>query len=152
MKIFEISERPDLLPYAIEYFWGCWGNETNFKFYEDCIKHSLSKEKPIPKFYILLQDNNIIGSYALLANDIISRQDLMPWFACLHVNEDKRNNGIGKMLIEHGLREAAEKGFPMLYLSTDLEGFYEKKGWSFFADGYGVRGGYNKIYSKQTLM
>lgn len=150
MKIIELSERPDLLKAAVQYFWTCWGNETNFIFYEDCILHSLKPEKSLPKFYVLLEDDKIIGSYALLTNDIISRQDLMPWFACLFVNEDKRNEGLSELLLAHGLKEANLKGFPMLYLCTDLEGFYEKKGWIFFGDGYGVSGGYNKIYAKQT--
>ena len=136
MKIIELSERPDLLKAAVLYFWTCWGNETNFIFYEDGI--------------MLIQDKDETGSYALLTNDIISRQDLMPWFACLFVNEDKRNEGLSELLLAHGLKEANLKGFPMLYLSTDLEGFYEKKGWIFFGDGYGVSGGYNKIYAKQT--
>jgi hypothetical protein len=150
MKIIELSERPVLLKEAVQNFWTCWGNETNFIFYEDCIIHALKPENSLPKFYVLLEENKIIGSYALLTNDIISRQDLMPWFACLFVNEDKRNIGLGELLLTHGPKEANLKGFSMLYLSTDLEGFYEKKGWILFGDGCGVSGGYNKIYAKQT--
>ena len=87
MKIFELSEKSEKTEKAIEYFWKCWGNDSNLKFYDDCIRNSLNKEKAIPKFYIGIESDEIIGSYALLTNDIISRQDLMPWFACLFVNE-----------------------------------------------------------------
>ena len=150
MEIFEVSQRKDLLEKAIQYFWKCWGSERNLSFYKDCIEHSLDKEKLLPKFYLLLDDEQIIGSYALLVNDIISRQDLMPWFACLYVNETHRNNGLAEKLLEHALQEANRKGFDHLYLSTDLVNFYEKKGWKVFTQGYNVFGDAFNIYSKST--
>jgi predicted acetyltransferase len=97
----------------------------------------------------MLDNDEIIGSYAILTNDIISRQDLIPWFACLFVNENYRNQGLAEELIRHGLKESQKKGFNTLYLSTDLNGFYEKKGWNYNSKGYGVSGDEIKIYSKE---
>lgn len=148
MEIIEISRRKDLLDKAVEYFWRCWGNENNFKFYQNCIQNSLDANVPLPKFYIVLENNEIIASYALLTNDIISRQDLYPWFACLYVNTDHRNKGIAEKLLEHGLSQTKDKGFTSLYLSTDLENFYEKKGWEFYATGFNIDDSTIKIYSK----
>lgn len=150
MKIFEISTRPELLDNAIQYFWKCWGSESNLAFYKDCIEHSLSPQNALPKFYIVLENEEIIGSYALLTNDIISRQDLMPWFACLFVNEEFRNQGIGGKLLSHACSETQKMGFDELYLSSDLVNFYEKKGWQIFGTGYNVFGEGFKIYSKKT--
>ena len=150
MKIIELSERPDLIDQAVHYFWTCWGSESNRIFYKDCILHSLKKENALPKFYLGLKNNEIIGSYALLTNDIISRQDLMPWFACLFVEEKKRGNGLAEQFLNHGLKEANSKGYDHLYLSTDLIDFYERKGWSHIGEGYGVGGGQIKIYSRET--
>jgi GNAT superfamily N-acetyltransferase len=150
MNIIEISERPDLIGKAVDYFWKCWGNNDNFKFYQDCILNSLDKKKSLPKFFILLNDNEIIGSYALVTNDMISRQDLYPWLACLFVNPDHRNKGIAELLLNHGLQETKNKGFDSLYLSSDLENFYEKKGWVHIANGYNIFDTEIKIYSKQT--
>ena len=149
MKIKELSEVPELLDTAIHYFWNCWGNKDNYIFYKDCIVNSLDKGNSLPKFYVGLEDNKIIASYALLTNDLISRQDLMPWLACLFVNEDKRNQGLAEALLEHGAKEAKSKGFEKFYLSTDLVNFYERKGWSYFAQGYGFSGGEIKIYMKE---
>lgn len=78
MKIELINKGSNLLEKGIEYFWRHWGNELNLNFYKDCIENSLSHDKLLPKFYIMLDRDKIIGSYALLNNDIISRQDLMP--------------------------------------------------------------------------
>ncbi|MEO1627643.1 MAG: GNAT family N-acetyltransferase [Bacteroidota bacterium] len=150
MTIELLTEKSSLLDQGIRYFWTCWGRDSNFSFYENCIQNSLSDAIDLPKFYLLLQGEEIIGSYALLRNDIISRQDLVPWFACLHVEEAFRNRGLAEKLLKHALEEAQKMGYDQLYLSTSLDGFYEKKGWTFFADGYGVGGDLFKIYAKST--
>ncbi|MCU0389931.1 MAG: GNAT family N-acetyltransferase [Thermoflexibacter sp.] len=150
MNIIEISERTDLIDKVVDYFWKCWGNDNNFKFYQDCILNSLEKEKKLPKFYIVLNKNEIIASYALLTNDIISRQDLYPWLACLFVNPKHRNKGIAEQLLIHGLQETKNKGFDRLYLSSDLENFYERKGWTHITNGFNIFDTEIKIYSKQT--
>ncbi len=79
-----------------------------------------------------------------------SRQDLCPWLACLYVNEKHRGKEIGAMLLQHGLKETAKKGYENLYLSTDLEGYYEKYGWNNSGVVYGVSGDYIKLYEKET--
>ncbi len=149
MEIYELSEKKELLNEAVTYFWDCWGNESNFKFYKDCIVNSLDNNKILPKFYIGLKNDKIIGSYALLTNDIISRQDLMPWFACLYGNEEERKQNLAGQLLNHGLDQAKIKGFDSLYLSSDLEGFYEKKDWKYFSEGYNVFGESIKVYKKK---
>lgn len=146
IEIIELSRRIDLLEKGIHYFWKCWGNDSNYKFYKDCIENSLDHKSALPKFYLALMENEVVGSYALLTNDIISRQDLMPWLACLYVNEDQRQKGIAAQLMEHALSEAHEKGFNKLYLSTHLNTFYENRGWKHIANGYHVDDSKIKIY------
>ncbi len=150
-RIVELSQSPELAGKAVDFFWKCWGNDKNFAFYEDCIVHSLDKNVPLPKFYLALdQGDRIIGTYALLTNDLISRQDLMPWLACLFVAEEHRNQGIAGRLLEHGLKEAGDKGFEKLYLYTDLVNFYERKGWRHLCNGYNVGMLEVKIYVRET--
>lgn len=146
IEIIELSQRTDLLDQGINYFWKCWGSDANYKFYKDCIENSLDSNNALPKFYLALMENEVVGSYALLTNDIISRQDLMPWFACLFVNEDQRNKGIAGQLMKHALLEAHSKGFSKLYLSTHLDHFYETRGWKHIANGYHVDDSEIKIY------
>lgn len=150
MEIIELSNNIEIIDKAVDYFWKCWGNDNNFKFYQNCILNSLDNEKPLPKFYTALENDEIIASYALLTNDIISRQDLYPWLACLFVNPEHRNKGIATLLLNHGLQETEKKGFDRLYLSTDLENFYEKKGWTHTTNGYNIFDTEIKIYSKET--
>jgi len=150
-EIIELSNRTTLIDKATDYFWNCWGNENNYNFYKDCIANSLNEKNALPKFYLAVDNSDIIGSYALLTNDIISRQDLMPWFACLYVNEENRNKGIARRLLMHGLGEAKRKGYDQLYLSTKLEGFYEKCGWTHITDGFNIVDTKTKIYAKSTI-
>lgn len=149
MNIELITKESDLLERGIEYFWKQWGNESNFEFYKDCIENSISNLKSLPKFYLMLDKDKIIGSYALLINDLISRQDLFPWFACLFVDESYRNQGLANDLINHGISESKKRGFNNLYLSTELNEFYEKKGWEYISKGYTAFGESIKIYSKK---
>ncbi|KEK23391.1 GNAT family N-acetyltransferase [Bacillus gaemokensis] len=148
MKVVEIQQRQDLFDKAINVFWEQWGNEHNYKFYQDCMMHSCNTTDEIPRFYIALKNECIIGTFALIRNDLISRQDLYPWLACLYVEPAYRGKEIGSQLLKHAIQETSKKGFEKLYLSTDLEGYYEKYGWSYLAEGYGVSGGSIKIYEK----
>ena len=151
LSIIELSEDSGLLDEAVRYFWTCWGSESNFLFYEDCIKNSVHDRSSLPKFYIALHKGKIIGSYALLVNDLVSRQDLMPWLACLFVDESFRNQGIGSFLLSHALRSADALGFQTVYLSSDLEGFYEKNGWSIFTYAYNPAGEKWKVYAHSVI-
>ena len=149
--IVELSQRPDLVDRAVDFFWKCWGNKNNFAFYEDCIVHSLEKDVSLPKFFLALDEReHIIGTYALLTNDLISRQDLMPWFACLFVVDEHRKKGIAGMLLDHGLNEVKNNGFKNLYLYTDLVNFYERKGWKHICNGFTVSDLEVKIYTRET--
>ena len=148
IEICELNQRMDLLDEAVAFFWKQWGNDSNYKFYEDCIIHSCSCESDLPRFFIALRDSMIVASYALLRNDLISRQDLSPWFGCLYTVPEFRGNRIGSMMLEHAAGEAVRKGYKKLYLYTDLEGYYEKYGWVYSDDGYTYRGIKTKIYEK----
>lgn len=150
MNIVEIQQQMDLFDKAINVFWEQWGNEHNYKFYQDCMIHSCKTTDEIPRFYIALKNECIIGTFALIRNDLNSRQDLYPWLACLYVDPDYRGKEIGSQLLQHAIQETSNKGFEKLYLSTDLEGYYEKYGWMHLGEVHGVSGSSLKLYEKST--
>ena len=94
----------------------------------------------------MLKDDEIIGSYGLIVNDFNSRGDLWPWLAALYVNESERGAALGARLLVHGVNEAGKLGFKSVYLITDHVGYYEKYGWHYIADGYGLDGEASRIY------
>lgn len=150
IQISKVIPKTDGFEEAVHEFWKQWGNEKNYDLYYDCIVHSADTEDSIPSFYVAKKDERIVGTYALIRNDFISRQDLFPWLACLYVSPECRGQQLGKRLLDHACEEAANYGFHHLYLSTDLEGYYEKYDWTHIAKGYGVGGGNIKIYQKAT--
>lgn len=120
---------------AVDYIHGVWGSEKNYLYYKDAIYHSSLTEKPLPMFFLLLKNNEIIGCSALITNDFISRHDLYPWIACLFVDEKERGQEYGNLLMEHAEKEAKNIGFSIVYLTTDHDGYYEKYGWRRIEDG-----------------
>ncbi len=144
-----VSRENQMADKAIEYIWGIWGNKSNHDFYADCIKNSTDPDR-LPKFYLAFMNGRVAGCYALLTNDLISRQDLYPWLACLYVMPELRNRGIGGLLLAHGVDEAKRLGFNDLYLNTDHTGYYEKYGWIYMCEGVHISNVRTKIYTKST--
>ncbi|HBE43769.1 MAG TPA: GNAT family N-acetyltransferase, partial [Bacteroidales bacterium] len=50
----------------------CWGDDIYFKFYNDCIIHSLEKDKILPKFYLALENEDIFDIIILGALSVNS--------------------------------------------------------------------------------
>ncbi|MDF2649447.1 MAG: acetyltransferase [Paenibacillus sp.] len=148
MKIYEVSQRMELIHDSIEYFWDKWGDSKNYNFYKDSIMNSLDPGVDLSKFYIALTEDTIIGSYALLRNDLISRQDLVPWFACFYVDPNYRGKKVGAVLLDHAAEQAKLKEYNRIFLSTTLENYYEKYGWEFVDYAYYINGDRTKVYSR----
>jgi len=148
-NIISIREHPDYLDRAVDYFSSKWSVSRNV--YQDCIANSLTTESPLPRWYLMLSNAEVIGSYGLIVNDFISRQDLWPWICALYIEENERGKALGALLLEHGRREAATLGFSMVYLSTDHVGFYEKYDWFYIGKGYGASGNESRIYKAKSL-
>ncbi len=149
MLILGIRENPEYLERGIDYFSLKWGIDR--KIYSDCITNSITTDNPLPRWYLMLKDNVIIGSYGLISNDFISRQDLYPWLCALYVEKDERGQRLGAELLEHGRKEASILGFRRLYLCTNHENYYEKYGWRHIANGYHPWNEESKIYEISSL-
>ena len=67
----------------------------------------------------------------------------------LFVLPEARGKGMGGVLIRHAEEACRRLGFPSLYLTTDLQGYYERYGYSFLGTGYGPDGGESRIYGKE---
>ncbi|MDF2717652.1 MAG: family N-acetyltransferase [Paenibacillus sp.] len=94
-RIYELKDKAERFENAVQMFWSQWGTDKNDKFYYDCMLHSMETESDLPRFYIAVQNNSIIGIYALLRNDLVSRQDIFPWLACLYIVPECRGQNFG---------------------------------------------------------
>lgn len=134
---------------AVKMIWSQWGDENNYNFYEDMILHACRRENILPRFYVYLKEDRIVGTCALLRYDLVSRQDLSPWLACLYVVPGERVTGVGTALQDHVVNEARRKGFERVFLCTELNGYYEKNNWHHIGYGYLNTGQAVKYYEKQ---
>lgn len=147
MKVRSIRKHPELKERAIKYFQQKWASEDSKVVFEDCISHSITTKSPLPHWYLLMEDDEIIGCAGLITNDFISRMDLYPWICAIYIEEAHRGNSYGSLLMEQAKRDAKAGGFSHLYLCTDHVGYYEKYGFEYIATGYHPWGGSSRIYS-----
>lgn len=83
----------------------------------------------IPATFIAVEDE-LLGSAALVENDMDTRPQLSPWLASVYVAPTHRRRGVGSRLVLHAMKQAKQGGIDMLYLFTpDKESFYHKLGW-----------------------
>ncbi|PYA85859.1 GNAT family N-acetyltransferase [Serratia marcescens] len=148
MDMISVRQAPELAPRAIAYFQRHWATAETLMMYEDAINRSLGAANPLPQWYLLMENDQILGRAGLITNDFISRGELYPWLCALYVEEAQRGRGHGAKLIEHVAAETRRLGFPQLHLCTDLEGYYERSGFVYNGLGYHPWGEASRVYSR----
>lgn len=146
MEIISVKENPEYKERAVKYFQDKWASEESLMIYEDCIANCITSPNPLPQWYLLVDNEAIIGCAGLITNDFISRMDLYPWVCALYIEEDFRGNGYGSLLLKKAKEDAKVGGFSCLYLCTDHVGYYEKYGFEYIGQGYHPWGESSRIY------
>ena len=135
MRIINIKDNPEYKEQFIEYFVLRWASEDSTNVYIDCISNA-SRKDSIPNWYLLLDDNIIVGCAGLISNDFISRMDLTPWLCALYIEEEYRGLAYGSLLIEKIKEDTLKLGYDYLYLCSDHVGYYEHYGFEKIGTGY----------------
>lgn len=148
MDMISVRQAPELAQRAIAYFQRHWATAETLMMYEDAINRSIGAANPLPQWYLLMENDQILGCAGLITNDFISRGELYPWLCALYVEETQRGRGYGAKLIEHVAAETRRLGFPQLHLCTDLEGYYERSGFVYNGLGYHPWGEASRVYSR----
>ncbi|AJJ19138.1 MULTISPECIES: GNAT family N-acetyltransferase [Yersinia] len=147
IKIISVRSHPEYKDESIRYFQNKWATEETKMLYQDCISHCIEAKNPLPQWYLMEMNNEVIGCAGLITNDFISRMDLYPWLCALYIEEQHRGHAYGQLLIKHIAKETKQLGFDTLHLCTDHIGFYEKYGFTFTGLGYHPWGESSRIYS-----
>lgn len=135
MKIISVRETPEYKQKAIQYLQNSW-SEISPIIYEDCVTHCINASQPLPQWYLLEKDDEIIGCAGLITNDFVSRMDLYPWICAIFIDENHRGNAYGSILIDKAKADTKAFGFAHLNLCTDHVGYYEKYGFNYIGQGY----------------
>ncbi len=135
MQILDLREEPQHIPTLAAWHHHQWSSLNP--------GHSL--EKRIAKMQDYLGDNfvpstliakttELLGSAAIVENDMETKPELTPWLASVFVAPEYRNQGIGSQLVKHVMQKAKQAGIEALYLFTpDQANFYQKLGWEVFS-------------------
>lgn len=87
-------------------------------------------KKKSPTIIVAIENGEVLGSAAILENDMRTRPELSPWLGDVYVKEEHRHKGIGRTLVGYVERLAGEMGVLTLYLYTfDRLRFYRLLGW-----------------------
>lgn len=146
MKIISVRECPEYMEPAIKFFQQTWKSASPH-IYDNCIRHAITSDNPLPQWYLLENQKQIIGCAGLITNDFISRMDLYPWICALYIEKDHRGKSLGALLMEKAKDDARKAGFSHAYLCTDHIGYYEKFGFRYIGQGYHPWNEESRIYA-----
>jgi GNAT superfamily N-acetyltransferase len=89
-----------------------------------------AEREGIPSVFIAVSGSQLVGSAAIVQNDMDTMPDLSPWLAAVYVKEAFRHQGIATELIARCEVEAARSNANAWYLYTEFASkLYEKLGW-----------------------
>jgi GNAT superfamily N-acetyltransferase len=75
--------------------------------------------------------DQVLGAVGLDRYDLDERQETSPWVKGMVVRRDQRGTGVGRTLMQHLERWAAEHRIAEAWVGTDLAlGFYQRSGWT----------------------
>ena len=145
MKIVNIKEHSEYQEIMTNYFITHWASDDSKMVYVDCIENSKSKDS-LSNWYLLLDEDKVIGCAGLISNDFVSRMDLLPYLCALYIEEDYRGHNYGSLLIEKIKEDVSKMGYDYLYLCSDHVGYYEHFGFNRIATGYHPWGETSEIF------
>lgn len=146
MEIVPLYEHPELAGQVTALLEAEFGTPMGKHFYPELVEHSQTPNG-LPLTMVAVEDGRLQGTVGVWRTDMLSRQDLTPWLACLVVRPELRSRGIGRALQEAVKEYCRGQGFPAVYLYTTLVGYYERSGWRYLGKGYEMDGSEQRIYS-----
>jgi GNAT superfamily N-acetyltransferase len=96
---------------------------------ETTIREAGTDELPVT-FVAHDSTGQVLGAVGLDTYDLDERRETSPWVTGMIVRHDQRGTGVGRTLMRHLERWAAEQGIVEAWVGTDLAvGFYQRCGW-----------------------
>ena len=129
LQIVNVKQCPLGKEKAIDYIHQVWRNNDSMSHFYDVITKLSLEEEELVNFYVLVQDQTIIGCCGLLTHDVVTSRGLYPWVTSLFVEETYRGKNYGQLLMNHVGHIAQLMGYQRLYLTTGKTDYYRRFGW-----------------------
>ncbi|MGF3024504.1 GNAT family N-acetyltransferase [Methylobacterium aquaticum] len=130
--IVTTAERPDLAPLTGRWRWEAFRQEEDDSLAEMMAAQAAGAAGPgpMPRTFVLLDDDEPVGMASLVAHDLDPRPDLTPWLAGVFVAPQARGRGHAVRLVAAVEADAAALGIATLWLYTrSAEALYARIGW-----------------------
>lgn len=132
MKIVPLADRKEFVWELAELHHAEWGHlnpSLTLQKRVEAIAKAAGRDG-IPSIFISVSGSKLVGSAALVRQDMATKPDLSPWLAAVYVKEEFRRQGIATALIARCENEAVQAGVSTWNLYTEFASkLYEKLGW-----------------------
>ncbi len=128
-EIIRLTDKPELLQTAAKWFHEKWG--VPLTAYQESMQECLTGKRPVPQWYLAMEQGRIVGGLGVIENDFHNRKDLTPNVCAVYTETDRRCQGIAGALLDYVCTDMNRQGIDTLYLLTDHTSFYERYGWEF---------------------
>jgi len=145
LQVVNIKQSPIGTDQAIKYIEKITDNQTQMSQFSDL---SLVGDS-LTDFYLLVNDEKIIGCCGLVKNDLLAQENRYPWITSLYIDKNYRGRNYGQLLMNHIIHRAQLLGYPTIYLEAKKTDYYRRQGW-FELDQY-LHQKSNKVYYKNLL-
>ena len=132
MKIELLGNHLDFLPELAKLHFDEWKHFSPDQTLEDRVLklQEVARSGDVPFVVVAIDNNQLIGSSALVNEDMSTRKDLSPWLASVFVKPEFRKNGVGTNLVRYIEAEAQKRGIQKLFLYTEYaRNLYAALGW-----------------------
>jgi GNAT superfamily N-acetyltransferase len=129
-----LADFPGSVPAVADMRWREWGHfpeSTDPVWWLDVTTREAGRDELPVTFVAHSVANDVLGAVGLDTYDLDERRETSPWVTGMIVRPDQRRRGVGRALLHHLERWAAEHEIAEAWVGTDLaRDFYERCGWT----------------------
>lgn len=129
LQVVNIKQSPVGTEKAIQYIQKVWNDQNQVSQFYDELCHLALTGDSLNDFYILINDEAIMGCCGLIKNDVLTRSNYYPWITSLYIDEKYRGRNYGQLLMNHVIHRAQLLGYSNVYVTTGQNEYYRRQGW-----------------------
>lgn len=133
LQVVYLADHPEHLPAVAAWVYDEWGRRVPGRTLEMTVagfRSRLNRDAVPLTMVAVTAENAPVGTASLYVHDMDVRPSLTPWLASVYVAPERRQRGVGSLLVQTLEGVARRLQIPRLYLFTpDRERFYARLGW-----------------------